>query len=1013
MFEIQGIQKKSRVNLSLSSSPSEKDSNTQNKVATIDPNLDKERDDLLLNTRLKNPTRLIFAHLNINSLRNKFEFLKDKISSYLDIFLISETKLDSSFPTSQFCINGFSTPFRLDRTNNGGGLLLYVRNHVPCKVLNAFENLENFEHMFLELNLNAKKWLLSCSYNPNSNSIAHHLDHVSKGLDYYSSKYDNFILLGDYNAQVDNDFVKEFCSTYNLKSLIRQNTCFKSLINPSCIDLVLTNCPKSFQHSGVYETGLSDFHKLTFTVLKTSFQKLKPRIIKYRDYKKFDNLLFASDLERELSLHQNNGQNDGQFSTFKSIADKVVNHHVPLKEKHIRGNQGSFMNKNLKKAMMTRSRLLNKYRKQNSNENYLAYKRQRNYCLQQLRKTKKDFYNNLKINQVTDNKVFWKVVKPSFSDKVIKNNNIILVENDQIISKEVELAEVFNNYFGNIVKNLNIESRELKNLDIDPVINAIKNYQNHPSIKKIEASLEQKETFSFNLSSFDNVFEEIKKLDNSKTSQQSDIPTKIIKQNINIFTQFLHTSYNNMLEFSIFPNEMKNADVIPIYKKDSRSDKENYRPVSILPNISKVFERLLFKQLYNHFENILYKNQFGFRKGYSTQQCLITMIEKLRHCIDQGGICGMLLTDLSKAFDCLSHNLLIAKLHAYGMSLTSLKLVFSYLNNRYQRVKMNGTYSSFTKICYGVPQGSILGPLLFNIFLNDLFMFLPSNNVISYADDNTPFCIGKDSVEVLSSLEETSKILLDWFQINSMKANPDKCHFLISDVEDHEILIGDILVQNSESEKLLGIKLDRHLNFDSHIENLCKKASQKVNALSRIAPLMKFEQRRLIMNSFINSHFSYCPIVWMFHSKKIDNRINRIQERALRIVYQDYSSCFEDLLQKDNSLTNHQRNIQKLATEIFKVTIGNAPKLMEEVFDIVDIPYNLRNQTKFKSYPVKTVKYGLETVSYLGPKVWNLVPDNLKNLTTLSDFKTQIKKWVPINCPCKLCKNYISHIGYV
>ena len=151
----------------------------------------------------------------------------------------------------------------------------------------------------------------------------------------------------------------------------------------------------------------------------------------------------------------------------------------------------------------------------------------------------------------------------------------------------------------------------------------------------------------------------------------------------------------------------------------------------------------------------------------------------------------------------------------------------------------------------------------------------------------------------------------------------------------------------------------------------------------------------------------------MFHSKKIDNRINRIQERALRIVYQDYSSCFEDLLQKDNSLTNHQRNVQKLATEIFKVTIGKAPKLMEEVFDIVDIPYNLRNQTKFKSYPVKTVKYGLETVSYLGPKVWNLVPDNLKNLTTLSDFKTQIKKWVPINCPCKLCKNYISHIGYV
>ena len=228
------------------------------------------------------------------------------------------------------------------------------------------------------------------------------------------------------------------------------------------------------------------------------------------------------------------------------------------------------------------------------------------------------------------------------------------------------------------------------------------------------------------------------------------------------------------------------------------------------------------------------------------------MLEKWKSVIDNKRNFGALLSDLSKAFDCLPRDLLLAKLNTYGFNLLAFRLVQSYISNRKQRTKINSEFSSWEEILFGVPQGSILGPLLFNIFLCDLFFIMNDVEFASYADDNTPFFVGDDLNDVILKLQNASKTLFKWFNDNQMKANPDKCHFICSSSVKTSIMIENKQIRNSSCEKLLGVFFDSKLTFQSHIDNICKKASQRLNAISRTTPYMDFNKKRLAVNaSFI------------------------------------------------------------------------------------------------------------------------------------------------------------------
>ena len=246
--------------------------------------------------------------------------------------------------------------------------------------------------------------------------------------------------------------------------------------------------------------------------------------------------------------------------------------------------------------------------------------------------------------------------------------------------------------------------------------------------------------------------------------------------------------------------------------------------------------------------------------------------------------------------------------------------------------KINNAFSRYSKIIYGVPQGSILSPLLFNTYIGGIFFEKIECDIASYADDNTPYNFDFSLDNVISNLEKSTDSLLNWFRENHLKANADKCHLLVCSNGSCTAKIEDFSIKNSTEEKLLVVKFDSNLSFENHATSLCKRASQKLHVLARISHYMDLNKGRNLMKAFISSQFSYCPLIWMFHSHGFNNKINRIHERALRLVYPNNLS-FSELLNLDNSVTVHQKNLQVLVTEIYKVKNGIAPDIMKDIFE--------------------------------------------------------------------------------
>ena len=319
-----------------------------------------------------------------------------------------------------------------------------------------------------------------------------------------------------------------------------------------------------------------------------------------------------------------------------------------------------------------------------------------------------------------------------------------------LLTNEKEIANTMKNYFINITKHLNLKPHTASNtMDLEQITSA---FNNHVSIKKMREVFPEisSNNFEFTKVTEQSVKNEVLKLNTKKSPTGGSIPATILKQFVETYLPFLTKAINLAITECKFPDKLKKSEVIPLYKKQDPLKKENYHPISLLPHVSKVFDRILYAPINNFMQNKISKYVTGFCKLHGTQNSLMIMLEKPKNVLDKREYVYVLFMDLSKAFDTINHDLLLAKLRAYGFSNNALNLMGSYLKNRKQRTQVNNNFSSEKNIIAGVPQGSIDGPLLFNLFINDLIFFI-TTFLSNYADDNSLYSTGKD-LELVKSV---------------------------------------------------------------------------------------------------------------------------------------------------------------------------------------------------------------------------------------------------------------------
>ena len=569
------------------------------------------------------------------------------------------------------------------------------------------------------------------------------------------------------------------------------------------------------------------------------------------------------------------------------------------------------------------------------------------------------------------------------------------------------VSNLFNTFFVSVADHIGT-SRPLSSYE--NVNNILDEYENHESILKIKAHSISNGTFNFRPISENDVSKLIQDIKVKKATGFDGIPPKLLKAAKEELSIPLSNMINTSIMCSSFPDDLKCAEVSPIFKKQDNLIRNNYRPVSVLPVISKLFERTYYNQMYDFFQVILSSYLAAFRQNYGCNHVLLKFVEDMKYALDQKEHFGAILMDLSKAFDCLPHPLLICKLHAYGFSLKSCELICSYLSNRKQRVKVGGSKSDWCYMKKGVPQGSILGPLLFNVFINDIYYFLQNMCVLyNYADDNNIGYSHSDLDTLLHRLENCGSVAIKWFKSNDMEANPSKFQGLLSlygnqrERAPEKITIANVEIPFSINVKLLGVTVDSNLSFDTHVSDICKKSSRYLRAISRVSKYLSTECRQYLYNAFVVSNFHYCNIVWHLCGTQNTIKIEKINRRALKIIFNDYRSSYIELLDKADQPNLYTSRIHSIALETYRSLKRLNPPFLHDCFTYQVENYELRNVSQLELPRVRTIKYGINSYRYQGAKIWNSLTLDIMCAESPKQMKSLLKDSDTNRCNCNTC----------
>ena len=604
-----------------------------------------------------------------------------------------------------------------------------------------------------------------------------------------------------------------------------------------------------------------------------------------------------------------------------------------------------------------------------------------------IRQAEKDYFSNKILEAKNNLAKTWKILN-NITNRTTSKNNIDQIEKDgSIIDNPLNIAEKFINFFVNVGPNL---AKKITPSNINPTDFLEGNYCNSMFLEP---------------TTDEEICDIISNLKNSNSTGHDNISITLIKSCKIELSSILSHVNNQSLSEGIFPDPLKIAKVVPIYKNGNIKCVSNYRPISVLSSLSKITEKLVYIRLEKYIikNSILHQNQFGFRSKLSTSMALLELVDKLSKSIDDRKLTVGVFIDLAKAFDTVDHRILLSKMEHYGIRGVALNWFQNYLTNRKQYVTIDNANSSEAYIKCGVPQGSILGPLLFLIYINDLNYVSKLLNTIMFADDTNLFLTGKSLTELEQQMNTELEIINNWFQTNLLSLNVSKTSYIIfsnNKIPDINICIQDACLSRQFDTKFLGVILSANLKWNKHIEVVSNKISKNVGIISKVRHIIPPHLTRSLYLTLVEPYISYCNLVWSSHKNtEILNCVLKLQKRYVRLItFSDYSAHSKPLFLKLNILTVYQIYNSQLAIYMYKIQNNLIPRLGHHHFisNMAIHDYNTRSNHHLH-IPYCRTKMRQNTIQFQGPKLWNLLPEEIKSAPSVNIFKKRIRTYIN-NC---------------
>lgn len=931
-------------------------------------------------------------HQNIQSVKahkNELEILlQDNFNNRVQILCLSEHWLNK-YDTISLAHYKLATVY-CRKNNKLGGVCIFVRDTLEYSELEVDEWCEEkiFECCGIKFKISDIGTVhLFCLYRTPSkinSELNLFFDKLESLLSSFTQSTTNVILCGDINIDVLNSRYKytqildSLCKSFNLKILINEPTRVTDN-NATCLDNFFTNLNEMCTTAVVFEAALSDHKGQVLSVVNRE----KCRIFTNFTYKRVINLQKLNTLENSLQYEtwnflEESKTVDEAYNSFYSTFFSHYNVFCP-KRKYKNKKVNSWITKGIKVSSAKKRVLYNQIK--NGREDLWNYYKQYKYILKKVITAAKKLHNDKIIatgQKCNVSRTVWNIVNAETGKgRCNTRTNLELFDkNGILISDPGQLATNLNQYYVETNKLLQSCSK------VQPAF-----------LDKLQLTDTDSTSMFLTPVIEEDVIKYIAKLKNKISFGLDEVQVAAVKHNAHLLCKPLCKIINMCFEQGQFPSNLKDAKVIPIYKKGDANNMKNYRPISLLSVFSKIFELILNDRLLSYFHTKQYfvKNQHGFRKNKSTTTAIYQLVQSILESHDNNIYTLAIFCDLTKAFDCIDHEILLEKLQYYGVRGSTLSLFRSYLKNRKQVVEIikfsNGTStthrSDFIEIESGVPQGSILGPTLFLIYINDLSKFiLPANSVL-YADDTTILLTESNIKNLFHLGGETMERLHEWFTANKLNLNESKTYCTVFGkgalgiCPGEKLKLGRFLINYKEVVTFLGTEIDNKLNWACHIHTVCQKLASACYALRILKSLVSHHTLLMAYHGYFCSIMSYAISIWGGSSNY--QRVFKLQKKAIRIVFglNQRESC-RTIFTENKIMTMPCLYIYE--TLIFTKRNLKTYKINTISSRTIQIQYPRHNSKKFENSPW-----------YTGAKLFNKLPNNIKNISETYLFKNAVK----------------------